>query len=286
MLPVLLIGDFTLDLIYNDTVFQPFAGGSVFNVASLLRKNNVEVCFISRVGNDLPGKILLEQLIKLGISKDTVLRDDNFRTSVAFSKYDLEGKAHYSFYKDKKNFILPDEKLLNRKYLLFHIGSSFAFSQTSFPVVMKVCDIMVKNKVPVTYDINLRGIPTDTEKERIFELISKAQIVKGSDEDFNFLYGTSEKKIIMNKILSSNDNKIGIITFGKSGAFLFSRSDSCFAKPNKILKNAKSIGAGDSFMAGIIIFYQKNSSFDNLEKLGQFANNIAGNFLLANGYVQ
>lgn len=286
MLPVLLIGDFTLDLVYNGDIFQPSAGGSVFNVASLLRKNNIEVCFISRVGNDLPGKILLKQLIKLGISKDTVMQDNDFRTSAAFSEYDSEGKAHYSFYKDKKDFILPDEKLWNKKFSLFHIGSSFAFSQASFPAVMKVCDLMVKNKVPITYDINLRKAPTEVEKERIFALMNKAQIIKGSDEDFNFLYGTSEKKIIMNKILSGNDNKIGIITFGKNGAFLFSRSDSCFAEQNKILKNAKSIGAGDSFMAGIIIFYQQNFSFNNLEKLGQFANNTAVDFLLSNGCVQ
>lgn len=285
MLPVLLIGDFALDLIYSDTIFQPLAGGSVFNVASLLRKHNIDVCFISRVGTDLPGKILLKQVIKLGIPENTVLQDDNFQTSAAFCEYDSEGKAHYSFYKDKKDFILPDEKLWNRKFSLFHMGSSFAFSQTSFAAVMKVCDAMIKHKVPITYDINLRKIPTDAEKERIFKLMDKAQIIKGSDEDFNFLYGTSEKKIIMNEIVSGN-NKIGIITFGKSGAFLFSKSDSYFAEPNKIIKNAKSIGAGDSFMAGIIIFYQKNFSFDNLEKLGQFANNIAVDFLLANGCVQ
>lgn len=285
MLPVLLIGDFTLDLVYNGALFQPFAGGSVFNVASLLRKNNIDVCFISRVGADLPGKMLLEQLIKIGIPEDTVLRDDNFRTSVAFAEYDAEGEARYSFYKDEKYFTLPDEKLWNRKFSLLHIGSSFAFSQTSFPAVMKICDAMVKNKIPITYDINLRKIPTDAEKERIFALMNKAQIIKGSDEDFNFLYGTSEEQIVMNNILSGN-NKIGIITFGKFGAFLFSRSDSFFAKSNKIVKNAKTIGAGDSFMAGIIIFYQKNASFDNLKELGQFANNSAADFLLANGRVQ
>lgn len=280
MLPILLIGDFTLDLIYNDNVFQPLAGGSVFNVASVLRKNNIDVCFLSRVGNDLPGRILLKQLSKMGISKDTVLQDEDFRTSAAFSEYDSDGNAHYSFYKDKKDFVLPDEKFWNKRFSLFHIGSSFAYSQTSFSAVMKVCDAMMKNNVPITYDINLRKVPTNEEKERIFALMNNANIVKGSDEDFYLLYGTSEKKFIMDKILSDND-KIGIITFGKSGSFLFSGSDSCFVVQNKILDNAKTIGAGDSFMAGIIIYYQRNSSFNTLEGLGLFANSIAVDFLLS-----
>lgn len=285
MLPVLLIGDFTLDLICHDNVFQPSAGGSVFNVASVLRKNNIETCFLSRVGNDLPGKILLKQLSALGISKDTVAQDDDFRTSVAFSEYDSHGNAHYSFYKDKKDFVLPDEKLWNRKFSLFHIGSSFAYAPTSFPAVMKVCNAMIKNDVPITYDINLRKVPTNDEKERIFALMNKANVVKGSDEDFCLLYGTAEIEIIMDKITAHND-KIGIITFGKSGSFLFSESDSCFAGQNKILDNVKTIGAGDSFMAGIIIYYQKNSSFAPLEKSGRFANSVAADFLLSNRCVQ
>ncbi len=283
MHPVLLIGDFTLDLVYESGVFVPSAGGSVFNVASVLRKNEIEVSFVSRVGNDLTGKILLNQIEKLGISKNTIIQDENFRTSVAFSEYDSEGKPHYSFYKDKKEFQFLDDKLLNVKYSLFHIGSSFAFSETSFFAVTKTCEIMTKSNIPISYDINLRKTPTKSERVRIFALMEKAEIIKGSDEDFYLLYGTDEKTFVMNRILSDFNNKIGIITYGKNGAFLFSRSDSCFVKQNKILENIKSIGAGDSFMAGIILYYLKNPTIQKLEDLGNFANKTAIDFLSTNG---
>ena len=279
MQPVLLIGDFTLDLVYEAGVFVPSAGGSVFNVASVLRKNKVEVSFISRVGNDLTGKILLNQIEQLGISKNTIIQDENFRTSVAFSEYDSDGKPHYSFYKDKKTFLFSDEKLLNEKYSLFHIGSSFAFSENSFSTVMKICKLMTKNRIPISYDINLRKNPTESEKVRIFALMEKVEIIKGSDEDFYFLYGTDEKMFVMDKILSDFNNKIGIVTYGKNGAFLFSRSDSCFVKQDKILENIKSIGAGDSFMAGVILYYLKNSCLQDLKELGNFANKTAIDFL-------
>ena len=114
MSPILLIGDFTLDLIFDNGSFLPVAGGSVFNVASILRKYDTDVCFVSRVGNDLPGNFLLKQLEKLGISQNTIYKDEDFRTSVAFSEYDESGKSHYSFYKEKKDFILPDETILNK----------------------------------------------------------------------------------------------------------------------------------------------------------------------------
>lgn len=285
MSPILLIGDFTLDLIFNNGSFLPVAGGSVFNVASILRKYDTDVCFVSRVGNDLPGNFLLNQLEKLGISQNTIYKDEDFRTSVAFSEYDKSGKPHYSFYKEKKDFILPDETILNKDFSLFHIGSSFAFSQTSFPVVMKLCNLMQERRIPITYDINLRKIPSESEKKRIFDLMNKAQIIKGSDEDFNFLYGTSDKIAIRNKILSDYNINLGIITYGKDGAFLFSRSDSCFVKQNKILENVKSIGAGDSFMAGIILFCMKDFSVVNLDELGRFANSVAIDFLSSNGSI-
>ena len=285
MLPVLLVGDFTLDLVYEDDKFYASAGGSVFNVASVLRNHKADVRFISRVGNDLPGKILLSQLKKLGIPQNTVLQEDDFKTSLAFCEYNLEGKPNYSFYKEKKDFSLSEDKSCNIKCGLLHIGSSFAFSQTSFPFVLELCNIMRERKIPITYDINLRKTPTEIEKERIALLMERADIIKGSDEDFVFLYETSDKTFIMNRLLFDFNCKLGIITYGKDGVFLFSRSDSCFVEQEKILENAKSIGAGDSFMAGIILFYQKDSSLKDLEELGRFANSVAVDFLSSNGCV-
>lgn len=285
MLPVLLVGDFTLDLVYEDDKFYASAGGSVFNVASVLSNHKTDVRFISRVGNDLPGKILLSQLKKLGIPQDTILQEDDFKTSLAFCEYNQNGKPSYSFYKEKKDFLYSDEKLCNIKCSLLHIGSSFAFSQTAFPFVLKLCNIMKERKTPITYDVNLRKIPTKIEKERISLLMEKADIIKGSDEDFVFLYGTSDKTFIMNQILADFNCRLGIITYGKDGVFLFSRSGSCFVEQKKILENAKSIGAGDSFMAGIILFYQKDSSLTDLEELGRFANSVAVDFLSSNGCV-
>ena len=285
MLPVLLIGDFTLDLVYEGDKFYASAGGSVFNVASVLCNHKADVRFVSRVGNDLPGKILLSQLKKLGIPQNTILQEDDFKTSLAFCEYNQNGKPNYSFYKEKKDFSFSDEMFGSIECGLLHIGSSFAFSQTSFPFVLKLCNIMKKRKIPITYDVNLRKKPTKIEKERIFLLMEKADIIKGSDEDFVFLYETSDRIFIMNRLLSDFACRLGIITYGKDGVFLFSRSDSCFVKQEKILENAKSIGAGDSFMAGIILFYQKDSSLTCLENLGRFANSIAVDFLSSNGCV-
>jgi fructokinase len=88
------------------------------------------------------------------------------------------------------------------------------------------------------------------------ENISLADIVRGSDEDFENLFGLNDNEEIFKRIQMSGCLSL-VLTRGKLGSNLFSE-DIRLSLPAKNIAVVSTIGAGDAFNAGIIFGLIKN----------------------------
>ena len=96
MRKVIGIGETILDILFKNG--QPTAaipGGSVFNGLASLGKMGVNVSFISEVGNDKVGDIILAFMKENGISSQYVSRFPDGKSPVSLAFLDEKNDAEY-----------------------------------------------------------------------------------------------------------------------------------------------------------------------------------------------
>jgi fructokinase len=251
---VFCIGETVLDIIFQDD--RPLAakpGGSMLNSAVSLGRAGISVSFISDFANDHAGDLILRFLLQNGISTEYISRYTNGKTALALAFLDHHQNADYSFYKifptERLSINLP--KIQSNDVVLF--GSFYALTET---LHSKITDFIRDARSAgafIIYDPNFRRAHLSELAKLlpwVLENISLANLVRGSDEDFGFIFNTESAQQAYEAV-----NKAGcpllVYTKGSHGVEVlapgFSRS---YSTPK--IDPVSTIGAGDAFNAGII----------------------------------
>jgi 2-dehydro-3-deoxygluconokinase len=76
--------------------YRPTIAGAESNVAAFLAAVDVNASWISRLGQDAFGDFVLDELARLGVRVEGVVRDSARNTGVAFKEFDADGtRVHY-----------------------------------------------------------------------------------------------------------------------------------------------------------------------------------------------
>lgn len=252
-LNIALAGDFTLDLVYDESshAFIPEPGGSVLNTAVSLEMQGVSPVVYGVYGDDIAGKVIKRFLLEKRITSYNISPFTDYKSSISLAVVDEKGKPSYSFYRDERkieNVDLPDPPPCS----LFHYGSSFAINDRSYFTLCNIRDRFIKQGSVITYDLNLRQPVTEVTRIRILSNIHYSDLIKGSDEDFVYLIGSSDITKIKS-FMEDNEIMALIMTTGSSGAVAFYKGESIFVSQDEKLSGYSTIGAGDSFMSGCIV---------------------------------
>jgi len=95
------IGETVYDIIFKNTqAIAAKAGGSMLNTSVSLGKLGLEVNFVSDLGNDMIGDIIINFLSGNGVSTKCIERYDNRKTAIAIAFLNERNDASYHFYKD------------------------------------------------------------------------------------------------------------------------------------------------------------------------------------------
>lgn len=254
MRKVIGIGETILDIIFRGG--QPTAavpGGSVFNGIVSLARVGVPVRFISETGNDHVGNIILQFMRDNGLSTDHVNVFPDGKSPVSLAFLNEHSDAEYIFYKDypkqRLDVVFPE---LEEDDIVV-IGSYYALNPVLRDKILELLDRARERKAIVYYDPNFRA----SHKEEaiklaptIIENLEYADIVRGSQEDFYYMYNLRDAdKIYKDKIKFYCPNFL--CTAGGEQVAL---------RTDKLVKNysiepmeaVSTVGAGDNFNAGII----------------------------------
>ena len=237
--------------------FQKAAGGAPGNVAVGLQQLGVDAHFIGKLGNDPFGYFLSQTLADKGVNVEAVIHSDEARTGLAFVSLKADGERDFMFYRNPSADMLlhPDEidAELIRSARLFHFGSISLISEPCRSATLKAVDIAREAGCLVSCDPNLRLPLWPNEasaKAGLLQAISLADIVKISEEEAEFLTGSSDLNAAKNELWHEN-LKLLVITLGQSGCQFYTTDLQGKAESFKI-EAIDATGAGDGFVAGLI----------------------------------
>lgn len=254
MRKVIGVGETILDIIFKDN--QPHAaipGGTVFNGFVSLARMGVPVSFISELGNDRVGEIIRSFMAENNISSDFIDCFPDGKSPLALAFLDDEQNASYLIYKDypaqRLEVALPQ---INEDDI-FIIGSYYALNPALRERMFEFLRYAQERKAIIYYDPNFRK-PHAHESLRlrpaVIENLEFADIVRGSNEDFFYLFGETDMQEVYEQYIRFYCDRL-IVTQGSGKISLFDKERrESFDVPS--LTPVSTVGAGDNFNAGFI----------------------------------
>ncbi|MGP1909472.1 aminoimidazole riboside kinase [Metabacillus sp. JX24] len=284
------LGEALIDFIPVDSdnlVYQKSPGGAPANVAVGLARLGAPSSFLGKVGDDVLGTFLKDTLRSYGVNTDHMLLTKEAKTGAVFITLAGDGERSFDFYIDPSaDRFLHEENLdvsLFEENKILHYGSISMISEPSKSATVKAVELARQNGMIVSYDPNLRlGLweNEETAKETILSMFDKADLIKISEEELEFLTGESDIEKGVGK-LSVYNIPLLFITMGSEGSYAFTKNGA--VKIDAMRVNAvDTTGAGDAFVSGIL--YQLHElethpgelAADELKRIGRFASVSGG----------
>lgn len=246
------IGETVFDIIFKDNKpVNAIPGGSTFNSMISLGRCGVPATFLSETGDDHIGNLICSYLEENGVSSADVDKNGKSHLSLAF--LNERNDANYVFYKDhphdKAEMRLP--KINADDIVLF--GSYFAINPVIRHKVKALLDYARKQGAIIYYDLNFRASHKD-EKDillpTIIENFGYADIIRGSNEDFEIVFGYTDFSSIAKREFMQG--KTLIYTCGSEPTLLKTSQETVVSHVVKPIEVVSTIGAGDNYNAGVI----------------------------------
>ena len=263
-------------------------GGATINCLATLRKFGAEAAFIGKAGNDAFGKMLQHTISHFGIDTVNVLLSDEAFTTLAFVTLDETGDREFSFARKPGADLLLrfDEVDLSvfEGADVFHFGTVSMTEEPSRSTTKQLVEYARSKGILIGYDPNLRRnlwANLDDAHEQMLWGLSKADIVKISDEEIEFLFGLSPEEGAK-KILDTYPVQLVYATCGAKGSYYFTRNVCGFMPAMTGLNVIDTCGAGDIFGGSAMFRFLQHGkpaselTKEDLDDITRFATVSAG----------
>lgn len=265
------LGETVYDIIFkNDQPQKAVPGGSAFNAIISLgrtlgvdREQSAEVKFITEVGDDHIGQLTLDFMRQNHVNTDCVSVNKGSKSHLSLAFLDDDNNAQYTFYKDHAGakFESGDQLPAFTPDDVVVFGSFFAINPVIRNHTQAILTAAHQAGAVLYYDINFRKSHIEDipfVMENLEENLQLATVVRGSAEDFGYLYGTENALEVYERHIRRHC-PIFICTDGPRATWLFAPNA---ANPGTSLQIripteplpdvVSTIGAGDNFNAGFV----------------------------------
>ena len=246
---ILVIGEALVDIVREAAgAHVEHVGGSPANVAVGLARLDHPVRLATALGPDQRGERIADHLRRRGVQ----LSKRSFTThptSTAQVTFDADHNATYEF--DIHWNLAPVK--VGPSDVHIHAGS---LATALAPGAAHARAAMAENRATATlsYDPNIRpGIMGDLDEIRsgVEDLLTVVDVVKASSDDVGLLYpGRSSEEVIEHWL--SLGPALVVLTLGADGVAYRTRTGALASLPTHAATVVDTVGAGDSFMAGLL----------------------------------
>jgi fructokinase len=244
----LVIGEALIDIVERDGVaLGEHVGGSPLNVAIGLGRLGRDVDFLTHIGRDDRGKRIVDYVEASGVQLVSGSTDAQ-RTPTALARLDAGGAANYVF--DIEWALAGTAEVAPP--LVAHTGSIAAFLDPGCLATAALLDAY-RPSATISYDPNVRpALISDHEqaRTRIERLVERADVVKASDEDLNWIDPNHAPERVAETWLGLGPSIVAV-TMGGQGAFAMCAAGTVRV-PALPVEVVDTVGAGDAFMTGLI----------------------------------
>jgi len=247
------IGETVLDILFkNDQPQKAVPGGSTFNSIVSLGRAGVRCAMVTEVGGDHIGDMICRYLTDNGVSPEYVCRHAGTKSHITLAFLNEQNDADYVFYKDHASAALDGRlpKIESGDVVLF--GSFFAINPAIRPAVSRLLHEAREAGAWLYYDVNFRkthiaDIPR--VMAHVEENMRLANLVRGSMEDFAYLYGLHDADAVYERVSRLCDKLI--LTDGARPLRIYTPAG-CDEYPVRPIATVSTVGAGDNFNAGYL----------------------------------
>jgi fructokinase len=246
--------------IRNSHEFIKAAGGAPANVAVGVRRFDRSSAFIGKVGNDEFGSFLVDMLTREGVDTRGIRYENQARTALAFVSLGEKGEREFMFYRHPSADMLLDPGEVDLSIIaqsrVFHHGSISLINEPVRSATRAAITAARDAGALVSYDPNLRlslwKSPHEARKV-ILSAFHTADLIKLSHDEMSFLTGAATVDEGKSRLRSiAEDHCLIIVTRGKQGC-TFVRGETCFDVPGFNVRVVDTTGAGDAFVAGLLV---------------------------------
>ncbi len=262
--------------------FVKAPGGAPANVAVGLAKLDIDAGFIGKVGADPFGDFLSETLQQNSVDTKYLIAGETSRTTLAFVATRSDGMKDITFYRHPGADIQlsPDE--IDTDYIksadLFHYGSVSLSHSPTREATLKAIQTAKDTDTFISYDPNLRLMLWDNAndaKHWIWEVMPHADVVKISEEEWEFITGDTELAAGIEQILGLGV-KLLVVTLGERGCYYTNGNVDGYVDGYAV-EVVDTLGAGDAFVAAMLSQLIKHTELssltnDELDDIMRYAN--------------
>lgn len=258
-------------------------GGAPCNVLAMLNRLKKKTAFIGKVGRDSFGIQLREAVEQSGTDVTNLIMDETVPTTLAFVHTLPGGDREFSFYRNPgADMMLKKEEVMEdiiKEGQIFHFGTLSSTHEGVREATRYAVDVAKRNGLLISFDPNLREPlweSLEQAKKEIKYGLSKCDILKISDNELEFMTGTSDYSKGVEILKQQYSIPLILVTMGRDGSRAYYHDLMVEEKPFLQEGTIETTGAGDTFMGcalGYILEHGiENLTEDNLKELLTFAN--------------
>lgn len=286
------LGELLIDFTENGTssqgnpLLEANPGGAVCNVLAMLGRLGKKTAFIGKVGQDMFGTQLKNAVEEVGIDTRALFMDEEVHTTLAFVHTYPDGDRDFSFYRNPgadmmlRKDEVPADLIQNSR--LFHFGTLSSTHEGVREATRHALEIAKDAGCIITFDPNLRPPlwkSLEDAKREIEYGMTKCDVLKISDNEVEFLFGTTDYDKGAALIREKYNIPLVLITMGKDGSRAYYKDMRVEAAPFLQENTIETTGAGDTFCASILNYVLEHGLNDlteeNLLEMLTFANAAA-----------
>lgn len=264
-------GDAVVDLIpEGDKHYLKCPGGAPANVAVAIARLGGQSAFFGRVGNDPFGRFIQQTLTTEQVDCQHLILDEQQRTSTVVVDLDDSGERSFTFMvkPSADQFLQPTDIPNFKQGDWLHACSIALANEPSRSSTFAAIERIKQAGGYVSFDPNLREEVwqnPDQIIEVVMQAVSKADVVKFSEEELTFLTQTNTIEQGLT-VLAPLSLPLVVITQGAKGALVV-RNQQQEIVTGKVVQPIDTTGAGDAFVGGLL--YQLATSHHWQENITQ-----------------
>ena len=256
---VTVIGEAIIDLIPAGApqTFQAVPGGSPYNVAIGLARLGHHATLMARLGDTAFGRILRDHAQAEGVDLGSAPSAAE-QSTLAVVSLDAAARASYDFYLDGTadwQWTSEETARAPARAAVLHFGSIASWTPPGDARILELAGQMHgRGDVLITYDPNVRpGLLADPGHGRrvVERAIGLAHLAKASTDDIAWLYPDLTPAEVARHWLQLGATVV-VITSSADGAYAYTAQGWSVRRPALDVVVADTVGAGDSFTAGLI----------------------------------
>lgn len=282
---ILVYGDIILDILVkvngpinygSDTTgrISMEGGGSAANFAAWTAYLKENVTFIGKIGEDIAGEYLKEELQKWGVGAALITGSDYPSGKILIF---VDEKGERTMITDRGiNLTLSPEELplepFSEAKHLHLTGYSLFGSDTLIDTTRTALKRAREKGISVSIDPSSYAHLKEFGPHRFLEFTANSDLFFPNYEEGKVLTGLTEEEEIVKYLLRYYRNVV--LKLGQKGCLIGSKNGLFrIHNNNNIVQIPDTTGAGDAFAAAFVKGYLKDKN--ELSKIGSFANNIA-----------